>query len=195
MACNDLLTADILKNCAVKPVAGLEVDILLFNREDIDYGALTYDATNTTHLLTALVLKSGKTGYLVEGIKQSNGAAWELVVKDYGNAYKHTISGVVLAPSADNLKSLGEVLDGGSYVAVVERKWKGTDSDDAFVVLGLDAGVVASSANWNSKENDGIVLFELSSEDGFEEPKSKIVLLETDYATTKTAFDNKFVQP
>ncbi len=195
MACNDKLTADILKDCANKPVGGLEVDVLLFNREDVDYSSLAYDATNTTHLLTDFVLNSGATGYVLEGIKQSNGALSELVIKDFGNFYKHGIAGAVLAPSAANLKTLGELLDGGSYVAIVERKWKGASSADAFVVLGLDSGLVASSRNWNSKENDGIVLFEMASEEGYEEPKSEIVLLDTDYATTKTAFDNKFANP
>jgi hypothetical protein len=62
------------------------------------------------------------------------------------------------------------------------------------MVLGLDSGLVASSSNWSSKEGDGVVLFELASEEGYEEPKSGIVLLETTYALTKTAFDAKFAQ-
>ncbi len=59
--CNDFLEADILKNCDKAPIAGLEVDILLFNREDLDYDATTFDVTNPL-LVTALTLKSGKTG-------------------------------------------------------------------------------------------------------------------------------------
>ncbi len=115
--CNDILSAGILKDCVKKPVAGLEVDVLLFNREDVDYAALTYDAVNDTHLLTNFALKSGKTGYLVEGIKQSNGASWELVKKDYGNVYKHMLTGVVLNPSATNLKNLAALLDGRFSIA------------------------------------------------------------------------------
>lgn len=193
MACSDKLAADILKDCNNAPVAGLEVDVLLFNREDVDFGSLTYDATNDL-ILTNFQLLSGSTGFKLEGIKQSNGASSELVVKDYTNAYKHMISGAIVAPSAENMLSLEQIMNGGSYVAIVERKWKGTNGDDAFLVLGLDAGMIASSSTWNSKENSGIELFELASEDQYEEPRKPRVLLETDYATTKAAFDNKFVQ-
>ena len=42
------------------------------------------------------------------------------------------------------------------------------------------------------KENDGIIKFELASEDGYEEPEMTRNVLETDYATTKTAFTGKF---
>jgi hypothetical protein len=60
------------------------------------------------------------------------------------------------------------------------------------VVLGFNSGLVASSDTWNANENDGVEIFELSSLDSFEEPKPYYTLLETDYATTKAAFDNKF---
>jgi hypothetical protein len=45
---------------------------------------------------------------------------------------------------------------------------------------------------WNTKESDGIIKFVLSNEDGYEEPEMTRTLLETDYATTKTSFNNKF---
>lgn len=193
MACNDKLSADILKDCNNAPVAGLEVDILLVNREDVDQAALTYDGVNDL-ICTNFQLVSGSVGYLLEGIKQSNGASSELVVKDFTNGYRHLMSGVMLAPSAANMRALEQIMDGGSYVAIIERKWKGIANADAFLILGLDSGLVASSSTWNSKENSGIELFELASEEEYEEPRKPRVLLETDYATTKTAFDAKFVQ-
>ena len=46
----------------------------------------------------------------------------------------------------------------------------------------------------SSKENDNMIIFELASVDGFEEPTMPKTLLETDYATTKTVFDAAFVE-
>ena len=191
IGCEELLVADILKDCDNLPMAGLEVNILLFNRSEVDLTGTTFDATNDL-LLTNFLLQAGHTGYLLEGIKQSNNAMQELVPKDYSNSWKHTFAGVLLNPTVANRKSLEAILSGGKYIAIVERLWKGPLDADAFVVLGFNSGLVASSDTWNANENDGVEIFELSSLDSFEEPKPYYTLLETDYATTKAAFDNKF---
>ena len=101
-------------------------------------------------------------------------------------------AGVILTPSAANKKSLSEISSGSKYVVVVEKKWKGVSQADAFEVLGWDAGMTISEMTWNTKESDGIIKFAVSSEDGYEEPDMTRNVLETDYATTKTAFDAKF---
>jgi len=187
--CEDKLSADIQKDCDNKPKAGIEVDVVIINFDDIDKVASTLDATNDL-VITNLATKTGTQGYKLEGIKQVNGVSWELVKKEESfDAYKHLFSGVILSPSAENKLALASILSGGRYVVVVEKKWKGTDNLDAFEVLGWDSGLVASTAVWNSKEADGTIKFELSSEDGYEENEMSRNNLETDYATTKTAFD------
>ena len=191
--CEEILTADILKNCDENPVAGLEVNIIFFNKADVDYASLTYDGSNDL-ILTNFQLLSTKTGYLIEGVKQSNSASTELVIKDFANSYKHLIAGAILNPSAANRKSLEAMMSGSDYVAIVERKWKGASDADAFICLGLDVGLTASSKTWNSKENDGVELFEMASADGFEEPKPFRTVLETNYATTLAAFGTKWAQ-
>lgn len=192
--CEEILSADIDKNCDENPVAGLEVNIVIFNKDDIDYATLTFDGSNDL-LCTNFQLKSGKIGYLLEGVKQSNSAMEELVPKDFANMYKHVIRGVLLNPTVGNRKSLENMMSGSNYVAIAEKKWKGTADVDAFVILGLDSGLQAASSTWDSKENDGVEVFELASADGYEEPKKVRNLLETDYATTLTAFGNKWTQP
>jgi len=190
--CEDKLSADIIKDCDNKPVAGLEVNAVLINFDDIDKATSTLDGTNDL-VITNLSTLSGTSGFSLEGIKQTNGASFELVKKeDTFDAFKHLFAGVILAPSATNKKALAEVASGGRYVVVVEKKWKGADQDDAFEVLGWDVGLVISTVVWNSKEADAVIKFELASEDGFEEPEMTRNNLETDYATTKTAFDAKY---
>lgn len=190
--CEDKLSSDIAKNCDVKPIGGIEVNVVLIPFSDIDKATSTLDGSNDL-IITNLATKSGTQGYFIEGIKQSQGASFELVKKeDSFDAFKHSFAGVVLTPSSANKKALSEVSGGARYVAVVEKKWKGVTQADAFEVLGWDAGLVISEMTWNTKESDGIIKFVVSSEDGYEEPDMTRNVLETDYATTKTAFDAKF---
>jgi hypothetical protein len=194
MACDGLITADILYDCDNSPLGGLETDVLLFNVEDLDIAALTVDAQNGD-IVTNFQLLTGKTGFLLQGVKQINSASSELVKKEFSSdKHKHVFNGVVLNVSAANKKQINIMSGGSKYIAVIDRKWKGEDNKEAFLILGLESGLELLTATWNSNENDGVLQFSLESTDGFEEPKLPNTLLETDYATTKAAFDNKFVQ-
>ena len=194
MACDGLITADILYDCDNSPLGGLETDVLLFNVEDIDISALTVDATNGD-IVTNFQLLAGKTGFLLQGVKQINSVSSELVKKEFSSdKHKHVFNGVVLNVSAANKKQINIMSGGSKYIAIVDRKWKGVDNKEAFLILGLQSGLELLTATFNSNENDGVLQFSLESTDGFEEPKLPNTLLETDYATTKAAFDNKFAQ-
>ena len=190
--CTGHLTADIIYDCANAPVGGIEQNVVLINKDDIDLTNTTTDATNRI-LVTNLQLKAGKSGYLLTGVKQANGKAWELVKKENApDKFKHTFSGVIFNASATNKQQADSLSKGAKYVAVVEQVWKGTNSSDAFEVLGLSSGLELMTMTNNSKENDNMIMFELASADGFEETTMPKTLLDVDYAATKTAFTNKF---
>lgn len=192
MACEGLITADILFDCANPSVGGLETDVLLINADDINIATTTTDSTNKIKL-TNLALKATKTAFLLQGVKQINGTSCELVKKEFGpDKFKHAFTGVILNPSAANKLQATHLSEGGKYVVVVEQKWKGASNADAFQVYGLKSGLELMTLTYNSKENDGTISFTLESTEGFEEPTVPMTLLETDYATTKTAFDAKF---
>lgn len=192
--CTGNLTADILFDCANAPVGGIEQNVVLINKDDIDVANTTIDATNRI-LLTNLQLKAGKTGFLLTGVKQSSGKAWELVKKENApDKFKHTFSGVIFNPSAANKQQADGLSKGAKYIAVVEQVWKGTDSADAFEVLGMTSGLELMTMTNSSKENDNMIMFELASSDGFEETTMPRTLLDVTYAATKTAFSNKFAQ-
>lgn len=192
--CTGNLTADILFDCANAPVGGIEQNVVLINKDDIDVANTTIDASNRI-LLTNLQLKAGKTGFLLTGVKQSSGKAWELVKKENApDKFKHTFSGVIFNPSAANKQQADGLSKGAKYIAVVEQVWKGTDSSDAFEVLGMTSGLELMTMTNSSKENDNMIMFELASSDGFEETTMPRTLLDVTYAATKTAFSNKFAQ-
>lgn len=192
MACEGLISADILFDCANPAIGGIETDVLLINAEDVDIATTTFSNSNKT-VITNLALKSGKTGYVLQGVKQVNGANTELVKKEMGpDKFKHVFSGVILNPSAANKLQATSLSEGSKYVVVIEQKWKGASNADAFVVLGLKSGLELQTMVWNTKENDGTIAFTLESTERYEEPTLQLTLLETDYATTKTAFVAKF---
>lgn len=192
--CTGSLTADILFDCTNAPVGGIEQNVILIAKDDIDLVNTTTDASNRV-LVTNLQLKPGKTGHLLSGVKQSNGKAWELVKKENApDKFKHTFSGVIFNPGADNKQQADSLAKGAKYVVVVEQVWKGSSSKDAFEILGLTSGLELMSMTNSSKENDNMILFELASSDGFEETTMPRTLLDGDYTATKTAFTNKFLQ-
>lgn len=190
--CDGLLTGDILFDCDNQMVGGIEVDVLLFNHSDIDKVASTYDPTNKVKL-TNLALKAGKSGFLLEGVKQIFSLKTELVPKEMGlDREKHSFSGMVLNFTAENKQRLHE-MKGGYFAVMVQLKWKGASSEDAFQLGGFDSGMLLKEVTWATNENDAAVSFVLASEDGYEETKPVLTVLETDYATTALAFTNKFV--
>ncbi|MGV3459913.1 MAG: hypothetical protein ACO1N9_05590 [Flavobacterium sp.] len=190
MDCTGNLTANIVFDCLNAPVAGIEQNIVLINKEDIDISQTTLNATNRL-LVTSLALKAGKTGYKLTGVKQANSKAWELVKKENApDKFKHTFSGVIFSPSLANKTQADNLSKGAKYIVVVEQTWKGEDNAEAFEILGYHSGLELVTMTNSSKENDNMIMFELASADGFEESTMPKTLLDEDYVTTKTVFTN-----
>lgn len=192
--CTGKITANFVLDCDYLPIAGLTTNALLINFDDIDRTATTISNTNRL-LMTNLQLKPGKTAYLFTGVKQTNAKSYALVPKDTNvDKWSHNFNGTVFNPSVENKLQVGNLALGSKYVVVVEQLWKGEDNEDAFEVLGYYTGLKLNEATNNSAENDNTIALALGSEEGYEEPSLPHNLLETDYATTKLAFDNLFAQ-
>lgn len=190
--CESLLTGDLLRDCVNAGGAGLEINIVLINEQDINRTGTVISPTNKL-LVTSLELNAGKTGYQLQGIKQINTSTWELVKKETSaDKFRHVLNAVILSVNLETKTQIQKMSEGARLVAVIEVKAKGANNADAFVILGLNQGLELNVATWSSVENDGTIQFELSSTENFEEPTVPHTLLETDYATTKTAFNNKF---
>lgn len=189
-----ILDADFVLSCDDKAQGGLENDVLLINRSDINYSAITYDAGNK-NIVTNFALKSGKTGYLLQGVKQVNSTSFELVKQEFSfDTFKHMFNGVVLTPSSANKEQAEKLASGGKYVVIVNRKYKGALNADAFEIYGLQSGLELETMTYNSKENNGVISFALASAEGEDETSLPKTLLETDYDTTLTAFEAKFAE-
>ena len=195
MSCYNKLVNDIALDCDNQATSGIEVNTLIINREDIDYAATTFDATNKS-LITSLELKSGTNkGILLEGVKQINFADSEVVTaEDTYNKFKHGFYGRIESLSAENRQAIDDMVNNPyGFVVVVEKKWKGANQDSSFVVLGWTNGLHISEGKEATNELDGTFNFKLSSLDTNLEPNNPKIVLETDYDTTKTAFMAGFV--
>lgn len=195
MSCFEKLINDLAFDCDNIPVAGIEVNALIINREDIDYVATTFDATYKS-LITSLELKSGvNKGILLEGIKQTNFADSEVIVSEETfNKFKHGFAAKITSLTKETRQDINNMVNyQDGFVVVVEKLWKGAGSASAFVVLGFHYGLHISEGKEATNEVDGMFVFKLSSRDISLEPKNPYIVLETDYATTKTAFNTGFV--
>ncbi len=193
MGClTDKLAADILNDCDNLSISGIESDVLIVPFSDVDKAGSTINASNRM-IVDDLVLKSGKTGLLLEGIKQTQGYNWEFIPSEETiDKYRHTFEGVIMTPSADNRLSASKMAKGESYMVIIHKRYKGANNADAFMVLGWDAGLYVTAMTENSKESDSAIKFTLASKDDTLEYDQPRLVLDTDYATTLASFTNKF---
>jgi hypothetical protein len=194
--CTSALLTDITFDCANAPIGGIEQNVLIVKKKDIT--GVTYDNTRPL-VVTNITLTANAPVCKLEGLKQANGKAWELVKKENApDKYKHTFSGVIFNPSAANKQNAATLADGAKYVIIIEQMWKGSGSADAFEILGLHSGLEMSTMTNSSKENDNMIMFEMASVDSFEEPTPpknfmKYTTNTPEYAATKALFDNQLV--
>lgn len=188
---NNCLTGidgNIIADCNDMPFAGLETNVRLVNRNDIDFAGTTRNADKT--VCSDFVLKSGKTAFTLVGFKKSNDAGFKLVKKDAINdGWEHELKGVAYNRKPDTLDQLNKLCKGNKIVAIVEYKHKGATNAEAFMIYGLDSGLELQEATHSANTNNGTISLRLASVKDEEEPNVPCVFLDTDYATTKTAFD------
>lgn len=193
MGCfTDKLSADIAIDCDNISIGGVEEDIVIIAHEDVDKVTSTINSSNRL-LLDDFNAISGKSGFLLEGIKNAQGILAEFVPSEETlDKWRHVYDGVIATPSALNRFEASKLAKGESYMIVVRTRYKGVSKADEFKVLGWDAGLYVTAMTENSRENDGMIKFTLSSKDNSLEYNTWKTLLETDNATTLIAFGNKF---
>ena len=188
--CDSKIANDFLLDCANKPVAGLETYAVLINRDDIDFDASTFDATQI-NILKTIVLKTGKKGYQVQQMKNSfNGTMWEQVEGDYINGTKHVFAFVNPDRTAKG-KELDGLLLNGKFVAVIVNQ---TAPDNGkFEVLGWNTGLKVPTAKHDYVQTNGVTVVTLASLE--QEPDPPYPFFNTDLATTRTAFETLYATP
>lgn len=175
-------------SCSNPSVKGLERRAIIINREDIDFTSVTFDTTKK-NVLTALALKSGKSGFEVvqKGPNPFTGTNQSANVGAYGTGVNRNLVIALLNNDQETSEDVIDSMLNGEFVAVVEYKDKGAGRASAFRVLGLHNGLVLSAYEhdpYGDTYAGGLVT--LTETDA---PMSAVYLGKT-YADGKTLFDS-----
>jgi hypothetical protein len=187
MTCINKITGNISYDCTPqkRAKAGLETKALLVNKADIDLTVLTMSGA----LVTNISVLSGKTAYSVETVKQLHNTAAAFTANDSGvDTFSHSYIGRIFGQGVADAERARELKD-GEYVVITMSKW-GAGTNECFHVFGLENGLRMSESTFTSIENDGALLFTLSSVEGYGETYPYQVWNETSYTVTKAKFDD-----
>jgi len=188
--CDDILKKDISPSCDDPVVQGLEQEGVIMNRADVDFAATLFNSTRK-NVIETLAMKTGKKAYkvIVPGKAPFTGTTTALATGTYRNSFTNTLVLVILANDPDVCADIIDGLANGSYVVVLENKYKGLQKeksagDAAFQVYGWYQGLYASAMENDkySEDTDGGWLVTLKET---KSPKSAMFLYNTDYDTTK----------
>lgn len=119
--CDITIKKDIAPSCDDPIVPGLEQEGVIMNRADVDFGAVTFNATRK-NVIETLALKTGKKGYKVQvfGATPFTGTNTALATGTYRNTFTNTVSMVVLANDPDVCNDIIDGLANGDFVVVLE---------------------------------------------------------------------------
>lgn len=190
MACNKKITDDILADCADAPKRGLDGEkAVIINFADIDRTA----SVQAGAIISTLALQSGLSGFGIEWLKEGLASANSSlsVQADNVDGFLQSFLARLSTTSAENAERANE-LKQGRFIVVVETRYKGASSAEAFKVYGWDNGLKLTELTNNTLENSGSTLFTVSTEEGDVEQYPYNIFLDTDYATSKAAFDALF---
>lgn len=180
--CSASLAGNIAGDCSSPRVKGYEQLGIIVNWDDIDFTALAYDSSNPRRVKT-FALKSGKKPFALYQNK-NNPANFNGTSTTYNqdtDYYDKTLQFYYEGIGGEDAANVVEPLKGGNYVAIVPRK--DHRGDGSFQVFGLQSGLKATAQVQD--EETGYWLITMNGS----EPSAEVSFFDTDYATTKTAYD------
>lgn len=186
MFCEHLIAADIAANCASPIRAGVEAVGYIINKADIK------SVTEEDGIVSVIDLLSGKRAYQIQQLGQQpfNGTNNEFVEGDYMNTFNKTVAFAILNNSPSVSKDIIEPLANGEFVVIIENKYKVDSLQNAFEIIGLEAGARMSSANQNKYDNQSAWTVELLES---EVPTANKFVWNETYVKTKEMLDNLLV--
>lgn len=170
---------DIIRNCAVPSITGAEPYAVIMDYEDWLNATITEVDDITISAIALPLTKEAVEAAVPDNYTKPRYAS---EVSDSGDTlYTH---GVQLLVDISKIgKKFAKESANGRYVIIVETKFKGTDKEDAFHVLGKDAGLKAA-ITYDVDANSGYQLVDFQST-AAEETSVPLTIFDTDYATTK----------
>ena len=189
--CDSVIQRDIQANCDNNLIAELENVAYIINRDDIDFDASSYGTTQYT--LEDIVLKAGKTAYLVHQLGDSfSGAGTEMEKGRFKNTWKTTFPFIIFDNDPETKENV-EGIANGRFVVIWENKYKntlkaGTPGDSVFECVGFTLGLKCESFTSLKYDADtrGGWSSQLVETGG---PNVPITVYKTDLATTRAMIE------
>jgi hypothetical protein len=183
MGCITGLAKNITSDCSTSLSGGLEVEAWLINRKEVN---VTYDSVKE-NLITGLSMVGTAVAYKLVGIKKLLNAGHDIVVADdRPDKYKHFFSFQGFEILSEDILNLDNAND---LIAVVELKDKNDTGEGIFVAYGVKKGLWKSTDTQRANDINGARNIEMTSLDGQEEPYSRYIVHNTDYATTRAMLE------
>lgn len=187
--CIGKIADNITQDCDNPRIAGYENIALIVNRSDIDWSSVTY-ATGNKRIVKSIALESGAgiKPYVIYNPKVNpapfNGTQSEFSTDNdrYTKTLQFYFEGIGGAASKDVV----EPLKSGSFVAILQRK--DHRGDGSFQLMGFQSGLTATAQVQDEDTGYWLMTMECS------EPSAEVSFFDTDYDTTKTAFDTILAQ-
>jgi hypothetical protein len=177
--CIEGVFGNIANDCASLPIEGIEKKAIVLNFDDI----IAHSSVKSK--VTSITIASGKQGYSVDIVKKGGNSQSALNTSDIlPDSYTHTFDFQIWAGSSANINAITEF---NRVVVLVENKNKGVAGDGAFHILGLDNPLYKTAVAEDKNTDSGV--FKITAAAGGQKYPYH-VFFDTDYATTKTAFED-----
>ena len=193
--CEFLLAKDIVASCSDPVVPGFEQEGVIMNRDEIDFGAITFD-TARSNVISQIAMLAGKRAFKVRvlGNTPFTGTTTSFVSGTYQNTFTNTVQFVVLDNGPEVCESVIDALANGRFVMILENTFKGLNKesnkgDAAFQIYGYTQGLAASAIE-NDKYSEDTNGGWLVTMQETKASKSGMFLYKSDYATTKKMFES-----
>jgi len=173
--CDILLTSGFINECEA-PTSKI-LGKWYINFSDIDKTKTQVDLTKNS--ISKMILVSGAKIFKLEANPSKttlSNVNTAFVSGDYYNGFTHSDTYTILNPTAAQLVIYNQ-LSRALVVSIVEIQNKG------FFVFGFNSGMSMNESAWATSENNGVLPFTMSTDEGAE-PNVGYSFVDTDYKTT-----------
>lgn len=152
MDCVTELTNVIAADCNNPAVAGTFGEVVLVPFDAVDRAASRVE----NNVISELVLKNGKKGYMFSTFDNSVLGAVSLNSGTYRNNLQHDLTLRIFVKS-ENTKHFVNTFVNARVVAIVKNKEAGENGETMYEAYGYDAGLVLNTLNSDTSMADGVV--------------------------------------
>jgi hypothetical protein len=185
--CLGVISANIDEDCDNPRVIGYEDTAIIMNRSDIDWTALTYNASNK-RIVEDIVLLTGKKPFVIYNPRLADASfnGTQTALNADTRHYTKTLQFYYKGIGGEAAANVVEPLAKGEYVVILQRK--DHSGHGSFPIFGLQNGIYATAQVQD--ETTGYWLMTMA----IDEPYAETEFFKTDYAGSKGVFDGLVAQ-